>query len=79
VGEVAATLPTLALPGGVMTQGAAASGLMTDKRDPLGVAEDMALGAVTAKGGDLLLRGGARAIAPVMGDEARSWLERASA
>lgn len=51
-GGVVATIPTLAAPGGVMAQGALASGMLTDKRG-LGVLGDMALGAVAGKAGDL--------------------------
>lgn len=51
-GEIAATLPTLALPGGALAQGAVAGGLTTNASDPRGVATDMALGAAGGKAGE---------------------------
>ena len=60
-GGVAATAPTLAIPGGVMAQGAVGGAMLTDKRGS-GVLGDMALGAIGAKAGDLV---GKYVISPV--------------
>lgn len=54
VGTIAGTLPTLALPGGGLVQGAAAGALSTDARDMGGVIRDAALGGALGKGGDMV-------------------------
>jgi hypothetical protein len=57
VGEIAGTLPTLALPGGAFAQGAYSSGLLTNQRDPKNIAAEMLVGGVVGKAGDVALRG----------------------
>lgn len=74
VGEVGATLPLAALPGGVMTQGAAGGALLTDARTPGGVAWDAAKGALFSKAGDVALRSGAALLHPQMQAGARDLL-----
>lgn len=59
-GGVAATIPTLLAPGGVLVQGALGGAMLTDKRG-VGVLGDMALGAAGAKVGDVV---GRQVIAP---------------
>lgn len=56
-GGVAATLPLLALPGGVIGQGAASGALLSEADNPTGFAEDALLGAAFGKGGDVLGKG----------------------
>jgi hypothetical protein len=75
VGEMAATAPTLALPGGIAVQGAASGALTTDARDPVGIAVDAAKGALLARAGDGLLRGGAALINPQVTAPVRTLLD----
>lgn len=49
LGNIAGTLPTLALPGGALVQGAASGALLSDKKNMGGVAFDAATGAATGK------------------------------
>lgn len=63
VGGIAATLPTLALPGGPIAQGAAGGAMLSEARDFMGFAGDVALGMVGGKLGDVV---GKRVIAPVV-------------
>lgn len=51
-GNVAGTLPALAVPGGVFAQGAASGALLTDKRTMGGVAQDALIGGVAGKVAD---------------------------
>lgn len=51
-GNVLGTLPLAALPGGVMTQGAAMGAALTDAKDAGGVMRDAAIGAVAGKVGE---------------------------
>jgi hypothetical protein len=64
VGNIAGTLPTLALPGGALAQGAAGGALLSDATDVEGAAMDAGLGAVAGKAGDMAVRGVANVIAP---------------
>lgn len=64
VGNIAGTLPTLALPGGVVAQGAAGGALLSDARDLGGVLMDAGMGAVAGKVGEKIVGGVQRAIAP---------------
>ena len=63
-GGVIGTLPTAAIPGGPLVQGALSGGLLTDKKDAQGVLTDMAVGAVSSKLGEKAVRGIARAVSP---------------
>lgn len=54
-GDMVGTLPTVALPGGALAQGAAAGALSTDARDPVGVLADTALGGIAGHFGGKLL------------------------
>ena len=65
-GQIAATLPTLALPGGPLLQGAVGGALTTDARDLSGVLMDAGIGAVGAKVGDKLVRGVAGLARPAL-------------
>lgn len=69
VGGIAATLPTLALPGGPIAQGAAGGAMLSEARDFAGMAGDVALGMVGGKLGDVV---GKRVIAPVAGAVGRA-------
>ena len=64
LGNIVGAAPTMALPGGAAVQGMAGGALLSNAKDPLGVAKDTALGAVAGFGGDKLLRGAAGVIAP---------------
>lgn len=65
VGNIAGTLPTAYLPGGILAQGAASGALLSeDPNDPMGVARDMAIGAAAGKVGEKVTRGAARVISP---------------
>ena len=70
-GNIAGTLPTLALPGGPLVQGGATGALLTDKTDPVGVGVDMLAGAAGNKVGDVALRGLSSAIAPRVAEAVR--------
>jgi hypothetical protein len=56
-GNVAGTLPVMALPGGVFAQGAASGALLTDKRTMGGVAQDALIGGVAGQVADKALKG----------------------
>jgi hypothetical protein len=56
-GNVAGTLPTAMLPGGILAQGAASGALLSNAKDGAGLARDAAIGAAGAKAGDVVLRG----------------------
>lgn len=71
-GNIAGTLPTLALPGGILTQGAASGALLSDSTDAGGVAMDAAFGAAAGKVGEVALRGVAGAVAPRIPDSLRT-------
>lgn len=64
VGNIAGTLPSLALPGGPFAQGAYQTGLLTDSRDPDMIAAEMVAGGALSKVGDKVVRGIANRIAP---------------
>lgn len=63
-GEVVGTLPTAALPGGAFVQSAAAGALLTDERNPIGIAKDALVSGVTGLGASRALRAGANALVP---------------
>lgn len=63
-GGIAATLPTLALPGGALAQGAAGGALLSEGNDISNVAKDAAIGALAGKAGEMLARGAAGIISP---------------
>ena len=56
-GNVAGTLPVMAIPGGIMAQGAASGALLSDKRTMGGVAQDAVIGAVAGKVADKAVKG----------------------
>jgi hypothetical protein len=62
IGEVLGTLPTAALPGGPIVQGAAAGGLMNRTGKAEDIATDMALGGAFGKLGE---QAGKRIVAPI--------------
>ncbi|MEN9932960.1 MAG: hypothetical protein RIS17_1533, partial [Pseudomonadota bacterium] len=64
VGGIAASLPTLALPGGAIVQGGASGALLSNARDFAGLAGDVATGMIGGKVGDVV---GKRVIAPAAG------------
>lgn len=66
VGNIAGTLPTLAIPGGALAQGAAGGALLSDANDLGGVAKDTALGAVGGAVGQGIVSGVGKTIAPKM-------------
>lgn len=72
VGNIVGTLPTAAIPGGVFAQGAMAGGLLTNKRDPIGVGQDMLLGGIAGKVGDKAVRGVAKVVAPKVSQSLRT-------
>lgn len=63
VGGIAASLPTMFLPGGPVVQGAAGGALLSEGRSAKQLAKNAAFGAVTGKVADVV---GRRAIAPVL-------------
>lgn len=64
VGNVAGTLPTLALPGGALVQGAAGGALLTNERDLAGVAKDAVIGGIAGKVGEKATKAVAGVISP---------------
>lgn len=64
VGNVAGTLPTAAIPGGILAQGAASGALLTKGRDPSTIARDALIGAIAGKVGDKAMKGAAAAVSP---------------
>jgi hypothetical protein len=64
IGEVVGTLPTAALRGGLLAQGAAGGALLSNNRDIMGVAKDAALGAAGAHIGGAMVNRAAGIIAP---------------
>lgn len=63
LGNIAGTLPTAAIPGGVLAQGAVGGALLTnDPNDLGGIARDATIGAVAGKAGQQI---GKRVLAPV--------------
>lgn len=68
VGEMAGTAPAAAIPGGVLAQGAAAGALLTNKRDPLGVAIDAGVGAAAGKVGQKVITSLSHLAAPIVPD-----------
>jgi hypothetical protein len=66
VGEAAGTALLTRGMGGPLTQGVAGGALLSDAKDAKGVAIDATLGGVGGKVGDVLMRGAANAIAPVV-------------
>lgn len=74
-GEIAGTLPTLYLPGGVLAQGAMGGALTTDARDPAGIAASAATGTLTGKATEFGLNGITNTIAPRIGKAAQQMLD----
>lgn len=74
-GEVAGTLPTAALPGGVFAQGAAGGALLTNKRDAIGIGMDALLGGAGGVAGNAVLRGAARLANPTVAPELRTLMD----
>lgn len=64
LGNIAGTVPTLALPGGALAQGAAGGALVSDAKDAGGIAKDAAIGMITGKVGDVLGKVASNVIAP---------------
>lgn len=71
LGNIAGTLPTMALPGGAMAQGAASGALLTDKKTATGVALDSGIGAVGSKLAGAAADGLAWAAKPVVSQTAK--------
>ncbi len=69
VGNVLGTLPTMALPGGALVQGAAGGALLTDARDARGIATDAVIGGAAGKAGELVAR---HIVAPIAGKAVRA-------
>jgi len=67
-GNVAATLPLAAVPGGAFTQGAAGGALLSDSDNVVGVAGDALIGGVGGKVGERVIRGAANLAAPQLDD-----------
>lgn len=63
-GNIVGTLPTLAIPGGPVAQGAASGAVLSNEDTLGGVAGDAAIGGIAGKVGDMVTRGAARVIAP---------------
>jgi hypothetical protein len=75
-GNVVGTLPTMALPGGPLAQGAAAGALLTDHpNDPLTVAKDAAGGAIGAKVGGAALSALGKVAAPALKPAVRALVD----
>jgi hypothetical protein len=66
LGNIAGTLPTMALPGGALAQGAASGALLSDAKDPGSVAWDATLGAAGSKLTSAAAHGLAWAAKPVV-------------
>ena len=64
VGNIVGTLPTAAIPGGILAQGAAGGALLTNARNPQGVLTDAAIGAAAGKVGEKAMRGIANIVSP---------------
>ncbi|QOT71929.1 hypothetical protein H5V43_01765 [Sphingobium fuliginis] len=64
IGNVVGTLPTAALPGGVLAQGAASGALLTKGRDPSTIARDAIIGAIAGKVGEKATKAVAAAVSP---------------
>jgi hypothetical protein len=73
-GEVAGTLPTLAVSSNPIAAGAMSGALLTDAKTPGGVLTDAAIGGVAGKVGDLAVKGISRVIAPKTGQAAKALL-----
>jgi len=66
LGNIAGTLPTMALPGGALAQGAASGALLSDAKDPGSAAWDATLGAAGSKLTSAAAHGLAWAAKPVV-------------
>lgn len=66
-GNIVGTLPTLALPGGALAQGAVGGALLSDATDALGAAKDAALGAAGGYLGQGVVNTAGKLVAPVLG------------
>ncbi len=67
-GNMAGTLPTLALPGGPLVQGAASGAVLSNAKTPGDLALDTAMGAGFSYGGDKLMRGLGNVVSPRVSD-----------
>lgn len=65
-GNIAGTLPTLALPGGALAQGAAGGALLSDASDLAGLARDTAFGAAGGAVGQGVVNTAGKLVAPVL-------------
>lgn len=65
IGNIAGTLPTSALPGGPLVQGAASGALLSDRKTPTGVAIDAATGAIAGKAGQKVIDAAAYGLQPL--------------
>ncbi|MFD2502123.1 hypothetical protein ACFSTI_29265 [Rhizorhabdus histidinilytica] len=69
------TIPTFAIPGGALVQGAAGGALLSDRHDVAGVATDMALGAAGSYVGDRLVRGISGAVSPRLSPQVQTLID----
>jgi len=67
VGNIVGTLPTLAIPGGALAQGAAGGALLSDANDMAGVGTDAVKGALGGYVGQGVVNTAGKLIAPVLG------------
>lgn len=72
IGNIAGTAPTMALPGGALVQGGAAGALLTDKKDPVGIATATGTAALTGFGTGKLMSGLGSIASPVVSKAARA-------
>lgn len=70
-GNIVGTLPTMALPGGPVVQGAATGAVLSEEQSLGGVAQDAAIGGAFGKVGDVVTRSVAGAFAPRVSRAAR--------
>jgi len=75
LGNIAGTLPTLVMPGGALVQGGAAGALLSDGNNAFDVGKDALMGAALSKGGEVALRGLARAASPQISDNLRTLID----
>jgi len=66
IGNIAGTLPTAALPGGALVQGGASGALLSDGQNAGEVAQDVGIGAIGGKVGQMAARGASWLAKPVV-------------
>jgi len=71
-GEAVASAPLGALRGGALVQGLAGGALLSDKKDPFGVAVDATVGGIGGYGAHALLRGASSIAEPAVDDGIKS-------